>query len=111
MVMLRKSLHAATYWLNSDFQYDQESFCKKPKVVVGFIDMIECYDSVCTISGLTLIGQLNLFRENEDSFSRTLVFASQILLIQSILIFVSRLKDNKKSYDTLNYKSIDKIDF
>lgn len=44
--MLRKSLHAAGYWLNPVFQYDQESFCTKPEVVAGVIDMIERYSKI-----------------------------------------------------------------
>lgn len=39
--MLRKSLHCAAYWLNPIFQYDQNSFCKKPEVFKGVLDMIE----------------------------------------------------------------------
>ncbi|XP_030974102.1 uncharacterized protein LOC115994184 [Quercus lobata] len=27
---LRKDLHAAAYWLNPPFQYDEENFCRKP---------------------------------------------------------------------------------
>ena len=75
--MLRKSLHVAAYWLNPVFQYDQESFCKKPEVVAGVIDMIERYSSVGTVNGLTLMDQLKLFREHEGSFGRTLAFASR----------------------------------
>ncbi|XP_023742508.1 uncharacterized protein LOC111890637 [Lactuca sativa] len=75
--MLRKSHHAAAYWLNPIFQYDQESFCKKPEVVVGVMDMIERYSSDGTVSGLTLMDQLKLFHEHEGSFGRTLAFYSR----------------------------------
>nr|KAJ0207070.1 hypothetical protein LSAT_V11C500284760 [Lactuca sativa] len=76
-MMLRKSHHAAAYWLNPIFQYDQESFCKKPEVVVGVMDMIERYSSDGTVSGLTLMDQLKLFHEHEGSFGRTLAFYSR----------------------------------
>ena len=75
--MLRKSLHAAAYWLNPVFQYDQDSFCKKPEVVNGVTDMIERYNKAGSACGLTIMAGLSKFREREDSFSRSLAFASR----------------------------------
>ena len=37
---MRKSIHAAAYWLNPTFQYDQDSFCKKHEVMVGLLDLL-----------------------------------------------------------------------
>ncbi|XP_023743437.1 uncharacterized protein LOC111891608 [Lactuca sativa] len=171
-MMLRKSLHVAAYWLNPVFQYDQESFCKKPEVVAGVIDMIERYSSVGTVNGLTLMDQLKLFREHEGSFGRTLAFASRnatrpdewwklhgkdapelqkfairilsetassslcernwsvferihtkrrnrlehqrlndLVYVHYNLRLQNRLKDHKKSYDPIDYESIDKTEF
>ena len=36
---LRKDLHAAAYWLNPTFQYD-ENFCRKPAVHMTVLDYI-----------------------------------------------------------------------
>ncbi|XP_023752194.1 uncharacterized protein LOC111900549 [Lactuca sativa] len=170
--MLRKSLHAAAYWLNPVFQYDQENFSKKPEVVGGIMDMIERYSSAGTVDGLTLMDQLKLFREHEGSFGRKLAFASRnttrpdewwklhggdapelqkfairilsqtasssgcernwsvferihtkrrnrlehqrlndLVYVHYNLRLQNRLKDYKKSYDPIDYESIDKIEF
>nr|KAJ0209357.1 hypothetical protein LSAT_V11C400189880 [Lactuca sativa] len=134
--VLRKSLHGATYWLNPIFQYGQESFCKKPKVVVGVMDMIERYSSDGIVVGLCLMDKLKLFREHEGSFGRTLAFAIRnttraVLLLPGVSEIgvslrestlkegigsstkglITMRKDYKKSYDPIDYESIDKIEF
>ncbi|XP_044460509.1 uncharacterized protein LOC123192118 [Mangifera indica] len=38
---LRRGIHAAAYYLNPAFQYDRESFCTKPEVLQGFLDVVE----------------------------------------------------------------------
>ena len=37
---MRKDLHAAAYWLNPAFQYDEENFCRKPAVHMVVLDNI-----------------------------------------------------------------------
>nr|KAJ0212183.1 hypothetical protein LSAT_V11C400224240 [Lactuca sativa] len=149
--MLHKSLHATTYYLNLVFQYDQESFCKKPEVVAGVMDMIEHYSSVATVNGLTLMDQLKLFREHEEitwrrcsgiakicnsNLSQTTYFSgcewnwsvferihtkrrnrlehqrlNDLVYVHYNLCLQNRLKDHKKSYDPIDYESINKIEF
>ncbi|XP_057507390.1 uncharacterized protein LOC130790464 [Actinidia eriantha] len=49
---LRKNIHAAAYWLNPAFQYDQASFCRKPEVMSSFLDLV---DTKATCSKTTYI--------------------------------------------------------
>ncbi|KAJ0854218.1 putative ribonuclease H-like superfamily [Helianthus annuus] len=44
--MLRKSLHAAAYWLNPVFQYEKHKREEKKKAWVGVLDMIEKLSSL-----------------------------------------------------------------
>ncbi|XP_028081336.1 uncharacterized protein LOC114282793 [Camellia sinensis] len=66
---LRNNIHAATYWLNPTFQYDQASFCKKPEVMNSVLDVIE---TKATSSKTKLMDELRLFRDRQDSFGREL---------------------------------------
>jgi len=51
---LRKSIHAAAYWLNPAFQYDLSNFSQKPEVIGGLLDVIN--------SSLVGLVVLNLWR-------------------------------------------------
>ncbi|XP_028089575.1 uncharacterized protein LOC114289927 [Camellia sinensis] len=66
---LRKNIHAAAYWLNPTFQYDQASFCQKPEVMNSVLDVIE---TKATSSKAKLMNELRLFRDRQDSFGREL---------------------------------------
>ena len=57
---LCKSIHATSYWLNPTFQYDQDSFCQKPKVVAGILDVI---DSKLGGSSSKLVEETGIFRD------------------------------------------------
>ena len=37
---MHKDFHAAAYWLNPAFQYDEENFCWKPAVHMAVLDYI-----------------------------------------------------------------------
>jgi len=70
---LRKSIHAAAYWLNPAFQYDQDSFCQKPEVMAGLLDVI---DSKLDGSSSKLIEETRIFRDREKGFGRQLALTS-----------------------------------
>nr|XP_043629847.1 uncharacterized protein LOC122601143 [Erigeron canadensis] len=61
--MLRKNLHAAAYWLNPVFQYDEVNFKNDPEVMAGVLAMVSKSSDAyhCTM-------ELNKFGEAEDSF-------------------------------------------
>ena len=70
---LRKSIHAAAYWLNPVFQYDKSSFCQKPEIMNGVYDMIE---SKGTRKQTKYIDEIKLFRDRLESFGRELAIKS-----------------------------------
>ncbi|XP_028118401.1 uncharacterized protein LOC114315968 [Camellia sinensis] len=70
---LRKNIHAAAYWLNPAFQYDQASFCKKPVVMNSVLDVIE---TKATSSKTKLMNELRLFQDRQDSFGRELAITT-----------------------------------
>ncbi|KAK4383644.1 hypothetical protein Sango_2755800 [Sesamum angolense] len=65
--MLRKSLHAAAYYLNPAFQYDKESFCEKTKVLSGLLDYI---DTRVETGGNKAYNEISLYRDRQKSFAR-----------------------------------------
>ena len=65
--LLRKSLHAAAYWLNPAFQYDKESFCQKPEVLNGLLDII---DNKVESGKSKMYQEIAIYRERQKSFSR-----------------------------------------
>ena len=66
---LRKDLHAATYWLNPAFQYDEENFCRKPTIHMVVLDYIGTkYDG----DKEKIIKETQYFRDRIGSFDRDL---------------------------------------
>ncbi|XP_052177543.1 uncharacterized protein LOC127791598 [Diospyros lotus] len=65
--MLRHDLHAATYWFNPVFQYDQENSYKKPEIMRGVLDVIDKQK---------LVDEILFFRDKEQGFSRDLAITS-----------------------------------
>nr|KAJ0213922.1 hypothetical protein LSAT_V11C400190050 [Lactuca sativa] len=136
-MMLCKSLHAAACWLNSVFQYDQFFCSKKPEVVGGKnIIILFCYfpsdewwklhgedalelqkfairilSQITSSSGCesnwSVFERIHAKRRNrlEHQMLNDLVYVHYNLRLQN------RLKDYKKSYDPIDYESIDKIKF
>ncbi|XP_031267569.1 uncharacterized protein LOC116126012 [Pistacia vera] len=72
--MLRRDLHAAAYYLNPAFKYDEDTFFKKPEVMYGFLDTIDNKASAFKMSKTTLLEESRLYRDRLESFSRELAF-------------------------------------
>ncbi|XP_031272895.1 uncharacterized protein LOC116131387 [Pistacia vera] len=70
--MLRRDIHAAAYYLNPAFKYDDDTFSKKPEVMYGFLDTIDNKASAFKISKTTLLEESRLYRDRLESFSREL---------------------------------------
>ncbi|XP_010468265.1 PREDICTED: uncharacterized protein LOC104748298 [Camelina sativa] len=64
--MLRHDLHAAAYYLNPAFMYDQTSVCEKPEVMSGLMSLI---GKQTENSKTKLVQELRSYREREGSFS------------------------------------------
>ncbi|KAL9861636.1 putative HAT dimerization domain, ribonuclease H-like superfamily [Arabidopsis thaliana] len=64
--MLRHDLHAAAYYLNPAFMYDQPTFCEKPEVMSGLMNLFEKQKND---SKTKLFQELRVYREREGSFS------------------------------------------
>ncbi|KAL0285243.1 UNVERIFIED_CONTAM: hypothetical protein Sradi_7179300 [Sesamum radiatum] len=66
---LRKDIHAAAYWFNPAFQYEQASFYQKSEIVNGVLKVI-------TIKGIgsnsKLLHETRLFRDRLESFGQEL---------------------------------------
>ncbi|XP_035834158.1 uncharacterized protein LOC118482674 [Helianthus annuus] len=73
--MLRKSLHAAAYWLNPIFQYEKDNREEKDKAWVGVLDMIEKLTSVDNSVQIT-ISHLAKFRDKVGTFGRSIALNS-----------------------------------
>ncbi|KAG6480722.1 hypothetical protein ZIOFF_057307 [Zingiber officinale] len=99
--MLRKNLHVAAYYLNPAFQYDP-SFSTHPEITNGLFDYIESKVDWCSLDVLTY--EIGMFRDRQGSFGRK----SAILSNQKKS---SRTEQPKRSYDPIDYESIDKTDF
>ena len=70
---MRKDLHAAAYWLNSAFQYDEENFCRKPAVNMAILDYIGTkYDG----DQEKVIKETQYFRDRIGSFDRDLALST-----------------------------------
>ncbi|XP_022894133.1 uncharacterized protein LOC111408626 [Olea europaea var. sylvestris] len=67
---LRKNLHAAGYWLNPSFQYDNLDMENHKQTILGLLDVIEryAYDQPDLRSKLT--GEMRLFRQAQGDFGR-----------------------------------------
>ncbi|KAL0427790.1 UNVERIFIED_CONTAM: hypothetical protein Slati_2953800 [Sesamum latifolium] len=65
--ILRKSLHAAAYYLNPAFQYDKEFFCEKTEVLSGLLDYI---DTRVDTGGNKAYNEISLYRDRQKSFAR-----------------------------------------
>ncbi|XP_010425286.1 PREDICTED: uncharacterized protein LOC104710400 [Camelina sativa] len=64
--MLRHDLHAAAYYLNPSFMYDQTLICEKPEVMSGLMSLI---GKQSENSKTKLVQELRFYREREGSFS------------------------------------------
>ncbi|XP_052177547.1 uncharacterized protein LOC127791603 [Diospyros lotus] len=71
--MLRHDLHAAAYWFNPVFQYDQENSCKKPEIMKAVLDVI---DKQKLYKKQKLVDEIPFFRDKEKGFSRDLAITS-----------------------------------
>ncbi|XP_023633848.1 uncharacterized protein LOC111829321 [Capsella rubella] len=60
--MLRHDLHAAAYYLNPAFMYDQTTFCEKPEVMRGLMNLFE---KQIVASKTQLFQELRTYREHE----------------------------------------------
>ena len=74
---LCESIHSAAYWLNPCFQYDQENFCDKPKVIGGVMDII---DQKVIKGKNKVMNELKLYRDRLESFGRKLAYSSREIL-------------------------------
>ncbi|XP_031272896.1 uncharacterized protein LOC116131388 [Pistacia vera] len=70
--MLRHDIHAAAYYLNPAFKYDNDTFSKKPEVMYGFLDTIDNKASAFKMSKTMLLEESRLYRDRLESFSREL---------------------------------------
>ena len=70
---LSKSIHSAAYWLNPCFQYDQENFCDKPKVIGSVMDII---DQKVIKGKIKVMNELKLYCDRLESFGRELAYSS-----------------------------------
>ncbi|XP_065637716.1 uncharacterized protein LOC136070957 [Quercus suber] len=94
---LRKDLHAAAYWLNPAFQYDEENFCRKPAVNMAVLDYIGTkYDG----DKEKVIKETQYFRDRIGSFDRDLALSTSTTTHPGENLFVY-----------VDYASIDKTDF
>ncbi|XP_075658678.1 uncharacterized protein LOC142628467 [Castanea sativa] len=70
---LHKDLHAAAYWLNPAFQYDEENFCQKPVVNMAVLEYIgKKYDG----DQEKVIKETQYFRNRIGSFDRDLTLST-----------------------------------
>nr|XP_043611787.1 uncharacterized protein LOC122583450 [Erigeron canadensis] len=69
--MLRKSLHAAAYWLNLTFQYERDNREEKQEGFEGVLDMLEKMSEGNRI----YISDLAKFRDKTGGFGRPLALA------------------------------------
>ncbi|KAE8719669.1 peroxisome bioproteinsis protein 12 [Hibiscus syriacus] len=112
---LKLNLHAAAYFLNPAFFYD-EKFCSKNRVMSATISLLEkrafCNDLTKGIS------EMNMYRERQGSFGREsalivtkttrpdqwwALFGGSAPILQKLL--------KKPCYDPIDYESIDHVDF
>ncbi|WZZ77530.1 hypothetical protein YC2023_098102 [Brassica napus] len=66
--MLRHDLHAAAYFFNPAFMYDQKNFSKKPEILKAMLNLMEKQkgsDRTKIFEGMTM------YREREKSFSHS----------------------------------------
>ena len=71
--MLRQNIYACVYWLNPTFQYDQNNFCQKPKIMLGLLDVIE---TKAIGSKTKLLDETLLFREHLKNFGWSIAIIS-----------------------------------
>ena len=81
---LRKSIHAAAYWLNPTFQYDQSNFSQKPEVMAGLLDVID--SKLGGISSAKLVEETRIFRDREKGLGRQLALTSAKTTRPSMLL-------------------------
>ncbi|KAL0315428.1 UNVERIFIED_CONTAM: hypothetical protein Sradi_5421000 [Sesamum radiatum] len=95
--MLRKSLHAAAYYLNPAFQYDKESFCEKSEVLSGLLDYI---DTRVDTGGNKAYNEISLYRDKQKSFARP-----------TAMTIARSTRPEQRPYDPVDYECIDKSEF
>ncbi|XP_076958104.1 uncharacterized protein LOC143633744 isoform X2 [Bidens hawaiensis] len=71
---LSAGLHAAAYWLNPMFRYNEDNPCNKQLAFGGVLDMVETKSSE---DSMKLLSQLVKFRERMCSLDGQLAFASR----------------------------------
>ncbi|XP_031282565.1 uncharacterized protein LOC116141174 [Pistacia vera] len=70
--MLHHDIHAATYYLNPAFKYDEDTFPKKLEVMYGFLDTIDNKSGTFKMSKTMLLEESRLYRDRLENFSREL---------------------------------------
>ncbi|XP_021979322.2 uncharacterized protein LOC110875431 [Helianthus annuus] len=130
--ILRKSLHAAAYWLNPIFQYEKDNREEKDKAWVGVLDMIEKLTTLDNSVQIT-ISHLAKFRDKVGTFGRSVALNSVELErpdewwkafggyvsaakichknFKSNRILFWMLNESKRPYDPVDYQGIDKNEF
>ncbi|XP_010480937.1 PREDICTED: uncharacterized protein LOC104759744 [Camelina sativa] len=113
--MLRHDLHAAAYYLNPAFMYDQTSVCEKPEVMSGLMSLI---GKQTENSKTKLVQELRSYRERVGSFSPDMALTCSKTSQQDewwryFGYDAPRLQKSKRkrSYDPVDYESIDKTEF
>ncbi|XP_071917038.1 uncharacterized protein [Coffea arabica] len=135
--MLRKNLHATAYFLNPAFQYDTATFSTHPEITNGLLDYIESNVDWCknwwklfgcgapnlqklAIRVLSQTASSSGCERNWSVFERIHTKKRNRLEHQRLndLVYVHynlRLQDRhnqqKRSYDPVDYESIDKTEF
>ncbi|XP_010446203.1 PREDICTED: uncharacterized protein LOC104728998 [Camelina sativa] len=113
--MLRHDLHAAAYYLNPAFMYDQTSVSEKPEVMSGLMSLI---GKQTENSKTKLVQELRFYREREGSFSPDMALTcSKTSQPDEWWRYFGYDAPNlqkskrKRSYDPVDYESIDKTEF
>ncbi|XP_039135791.1 uncharacterized protein LOC120273227 [Dioscorea cayenensis subsp. rotundata] len=64
----RRNIHAAAYFLNPAFLYDESTFVETPEVMQGLLDLLE-QRSICSNSEKAM-KEIKIYRDRLGSFSR-----------------------------------------
>ncbi|XP_054782672.1 uncharacterized protein LOC129289958 [Prosopis cineraria] len=137
---LKYDLHAATYFLNPAFIYDQ-GFIEKSRVTESMLDYFSIYKSTYKYSDM--ISEMQMYRKHQGSFSREKAHKvaneiqpgcernwslferihtkkrnrleherlNDLVFVNYNLRLLNRSKLKKVSYDPVDYESIDKLEY
>ncbi|KAL0404286.1 UNVERIFIED_CONTAM: hypothetical protein Sradi_2069400 [Sesamum radiatum] len=104
--MLRKSLHAAAYYLNPTFQYDKEFFCEKTEKLA-----IQILSQTTSSSGCewnwSVFERIHTKKRNRLEHQRL----NDLVYVHYNLRLQNRVKYSKRPYDPVDYECIDKSEF